>query len=78
MLVNARQCCFHELNLQGGNNDGSATGYGGQSSGLGIGGSADKQLCDLGKNLSSSSLLFFPKWKEFIGCFIRLLPTLPF
>lgn len=31
----------------------------------------------LGKNLSSSSLLFFPKWKEFIGCFIRLLPTLP-
>lgn len=64
--------------LKGENNDGSATGCGGQSTGLGIGRSANKQLCDLGKNLSSFSLLFFPKRKEFILCFIRLLPTLPF
>lgn len=78
MLINARQCCFHELGLKGENNDGGDTGCGGQSAGLGIGRSANKHVCDIGKNLSSFSRLFFPKRKEFIWCFISILPTPPF
>lgn len=44
----------------------------GQSIGLRMGGFTNKQLCDLGKKLSSESLLF-PRAKELIWRFYKIL-----
>lgn len=78
MFINARQCCFRELGLKEENNDSSDAGCEGQTAGLGIGESANKHLCDLGKKILPLLVFYFSQCKEFIWCFVWLFLTLPF